>query len=79
MTKFKRNYKGAYSNLTCRGCNASEENQKHVLEECNGIHDSEVTKITKEQYFTSDMDVLKETCKKIKNILARLEQSEGQS
>ena len=77
MTKIKRNYKGAYRNLTCRGCNATEETQKHVLEECTSIHQDETTKIYEEQYFTDNIDMLKETVKKIKPILARLEQSEA--
>ena len=76
MTKIKRNYKGAYNNLTCRGCKATEETQKHVLEECTSIHTEESTKIYEEHYFTDNIDMLKETVKKIKPILARLEQSE---
>jgi hypothetical protein len=79
MIKVKRNFKGAYTNLTCRGCNANEENQKHVLEECSSIHESEVTKIFKEDYFTDDVDTLKETVKKVKTILTRLDQSDAQS
>ena len=47
MMKVKRNYKNAYNNLTCRGCNATEETQEHILEECPGIHSSEASKIHK--------------------------------
>ena len=77
MIRVKRNYKSAYPNLTCRGCNANEENQQHVLVECTGIHESEESKIYKDQYFTDNVDVLKETCKKIRIILNRLDQSEA--
>ena len=77
MIKIKRNYKNAYTNLTCRGCDANEETQQHVLEECTGIHTDESTKVPRHEYFTDNTDMLRKTIKKVETILARLEQSDA--
>ena len=77
MIKIKRNYKNAYTNLTCRGCNANEETQQHVLEDCTGIHMEDNTKVHRHEYFTDDIDMLRTTTKKLETILARLEQSDA--
>ena len=76
MIKVKRNYKNAYTNLTCRGCKANEETQEHVLENCTKIHETETTKIHKEEYFTENVNMLKQSVKKLDYILARLDQSD---
>ena len=75
MLKIKRNYKNAHTNLTCRGCNAKEETQQHVMEECTGIHTENNTKVLRHEYFTNDIDMLRKSIIKIETILARLEQS----
>ena len=75
MINVKRNFKNTHNNLTCRGCYATEETQEHVLEICQGIHTTVDTKIYKNEYFTEDIDMLRETCKKVETLLTRLEQS----
>ena len=54
-----RNYKGSYTNLICRMCNATYETKKHVSKEGTSIHQDETTK-----YFTDNINILLETVKK---------------
>lgn len=62
MLDVKCNYKGSYTNLSCRLCGISQETQDHILFDCQKNPD----KINKEDVFQdSDMSKLKKAVEKI--------------
>ena len=73
MLKIKNNFKKGNQNLKCRACNTAEETQKHVLEECKGLHTCENTKVTNEEIFDENPTTLGRTAEKIENIINKLE------
>jgi len=75
MLEVKNNYRNMYINVICRGCGKEEETQQHILQECNGLHKTEETKVTKEDIFTENTETLKITAKKTKNIMTKLQKA----
>ena len=73
MIKIKGNYKNGHRDLKCRVCKQEEETQTHILEKCPIIHRNSNTIVTKEQIFSGDADTLRETSKKIMEILDKIE------
>ncbi len=69
MIDVKNNFRGKYQNTLCRLCNKSIETQEHILEECGKIQKSEETKVRKNDLFNKTIDELRETSRKIENIL----------
>ena len=72
MIKVKGNYKNGYGNLTCRMCKTTEETQKHILEECPVLHNSESIMVPHHQLFNEDTDTLKMIAQKIEKIFEKL-------
>ena len=65
MLPVKRNYKSSFENkMECRACKESEENQKHVLQECHELHKDESTTVSLEEIFDEEPVKLKITAKK---------------
>ena len=74
MLPVKRNYKSSFENkMECRACKESEENQKHVLQECHELHKDESTTVSLEEIFDEEPVKLKITAKKIIEIMKKLE------
>ena len=69
MLKVKGNYKNGTKDLKCRVCKGEDETQQHILEVCKGIHQSQGTKVTKEDIFDENPNNLKKTATKIDYIL----------
>ena len=61
MLDVKNNFRGMYTNLTCRGCGKTDETQQHVLEKCETIHLTEKSKINQEEIFAEEPNELKKT------------------
>ena len=73
MIECKENFKNKYKNeTTCRKCKENKECQYHIFQECKAIHANETTKIKKEEIFTEDPIILRDTAKKIEFVLERL-------
>ena len=73
MIECKENFKNKYKNeTTCRKCKEKKECQYHIFQECKAIHVNETTKIKKEEIFTEDPIILRDTAKKIEFVLERL-------
>ncbi len=58
----------------CRACNNAVETQEHVPEECDKIHNGEQDehRLSKEQLFSEDPDILKTATRKIQKVLEHL-------
>ena len=74
MLKVKANYKKMYKNeVVCRACKSEIETQKHVLQHCDALHDTNDTRISYEKIFEeNDMKVLKEIAPKIRAAMEKL-------
>ncbi len=59
----KLTFKKGQNDITCRICKTTEETQHHILEECQGLHSDESTKVAKLDIFNDEMPRLTE-CKK---------------
>ena len=77
MLEVKENFKTKHKGeIKCRLCKEADETQKHILEECMVLHEDETMKITYEDiYEDEDMDKLKETARKIRQTIDKLEES----
>jgi len=79
MLDVKENFKNKYPGTQgCRMCNEEPETQKHILEDCKGVHADDTTKVTKEDLFRKEgMNTTAEKIIKIqeqiKNVHARLQ------
>ena len=85
MIRAKNNERGAHTtinrntgekaeNLKCRYCNNTEiETQEHILNECEGIHTDETTKVTNEEIFEQYGTNTRETANKIIKIQDKME------
>ena len=67
MIQEKQNYKNKYKDSTCRGCGQEQENQNHVLNECQGIHKDEQNKVSMEELFNNTLskEQLQDLAKKL--------------
>ena len=72
MLKVKSNYKNGHKDLKCRLCGRVEENQSHILEECEILKDIPV--ITKEMIFQEEIEGLKEMAININKRMEKLEE-----
>ena len=66
MIKTKDNYKGAFKDLTCRGCKKEPETQGHILEHC--AQEWKSTKnitVTKEEIFSEEIPILRNAARKL--------------
>ncbi len=73
MIEAKANYKNKYkNNMICRACGQVTETQKHVLQECRTLHQTDENKVTQIDIFTEDITKLKETSRKINATLNKL-------
>ena len=72
MLKVKANYKNGHTDLMCSKCKKEPETQKHILEECPGIHTDEATKVPKHLIFSEDPGTLKVIADKISKIMDKL-------
>lgn len=73
MLDVKDNFRNKYQNLACRACNAADETQQHVLEECEVLHLTGECKAFKEDIFQTHEDKLTTTAANIQNIMNQLE------
>lgn len=76
MIDVKNNFRGKYQNIICRGCKRADETQSHVLEICPAIHKNDNNKVTEDQYFSEDLEILKRTAKNLKLIQEWIGQSD---
>ena len=74
MLEIKDNYKNKYDNLICRLCKQHEENQKHILEECEEIK-KEGLEIQKTTLFSRSQYIQQENAQKIRKILRKLQEN----
>ncbi len=65
MLKIKGNYKGMYSDKSCRICGEKDETQEHILEECVDLMENEHEKIATQEIFESNTEKLRITASKI--------------
>ena len=65
MIDVKMNYKGKYSDTTCRHCKKHPETQEHILQECEVLHEQEKSKTREEDLRMTSQLLLRETAKKI--------------
>ncbi len=73
MIEAKANYKNKYkNNMTCRACGQETETQKHILQECTALHQTDESKVTQIDIFTEDIIKLKKTSRKINATLNKL-------
>ena len=85
MIRAKNNERGAHittilstgekiENLKCRYCNNTEiETQEHILNECEGIHNNDTTKVTNEELFEQYGPNTRNTANKIIKIQDKME------
>ena len=69
MIKVKGNYKNGYTDLMCRACEGMPETQKHVLSECRVLHPNGGPATEEINPFSQNVNILKETARKIENII----------
>ena len=69
MIEVKNNYKNKYKDKKCRLCKNQEEDQTHVLQECEGLQERGLARVTKEEIFSEDVKTLKEAVPKINAII----------
>ncbi len=78
MLKVKANYKKMYNNkLECRACGQSQETQDHVFTECPSLHTDDSSKVESNHLFTENTTTLKNTVKKLQQIMKKLEETEA--
>ena len=75
MLKVKTNFRNMYQDTTCRLCKAEEEDQEHVLENCQSEERKKIGKVTAEDIFEENTEKLKETAGTIRRIMDLLERS----
>ena len=75
MLKVRSNYKNGHKEHKCRLCNANEETQQHVLEQCEKLDQYE--KITKEMIFDENVENLRITAGNIQIRMEKLEEQQG--
>ena len=75
MLDIKNNFRGKYGNMICRVCGQENEDQKHVMEECNGIHKSGDSKVSEQELFDENIEKLRITARKIHEIMKCIEDS----
>ncbi len=64
MLKVKNNYKREQNGIVSRIYKTTEEMQQHILEECQGLHPDDSTKVTKvDDLFDEEIPKLTETVK----------------
>ena len=73
MLRVKCNYKKMYQDTICRICHKEEENQEHILEHCTEIDRQGIGKVTTRDIFDEETEKLRETAKKIKKIMDKIE------
>ena len=71
MIDVKMNYKGKYSDTTCRHCKKHPETQEHILQECEVLHEQEKSKTREEDLCMTSQLLLRETAKKIISIMTK--------
>jgi hypothetical protein len=66
MLKTKDNYKGAFKDMSCRGCNKVPETQQHILETCaiNWKMTKNIT-ITSKEIFSTSLPILRNAARKL--------------
>ena len=62
--------------LIWSGCKTEIETHYHVLQTCITIHKDENTKVTKDDYFSEDLQTLKKAAHNIQMILDWIDQSD---
>ena len=79
MMNVMNNYKGKYKgkDIKCRICQEEDETQEHILSKCRGLfHSSPTThleKVENEEIFTENVNQLRQTARKIDQIMERME------
>ena len=76
MLDVKNNYRNKHRTITCRACNEEPETQEHALEECHQLHKEDGSKVTKDQVFSNDIELLREISQKVINIIETLKKDE---
>ena len=74
MIDIKNNFRNKYNDLICRACGETTETQEHVLEGCPAIHPTEHTKVRHQDLFSGEPEELKDTAKKIREVLDKIAQ-----
>ena len=72
MSEVKNNFKTKYQDNTCRACKTTTETQEHVLNECQILHPTSESKVTSQDIFNEDTESLRNTAKKIKETLEKI-------
>ena len=75
MLKAKSNFRNMYQDTMCRMCKEEEEDQEHVLENCQNEERKKIGKVTAEDIFEENTEKLKETAGTIQRIMDLLERS----
>ena len=74
MIDVKNNFKNKYNDLFCRACRKDEETQTHVLEICPEIHKTDETKVRQRDVFCDEVDDLRKTADKIREVTNKIKQ-----
>ncbi len=74
MLDIKNNYRGKYTNITCRKCKKEVETQEHILQECEE-GDAVPINVQNWEIFSSNTVILKNAARKISNIMESLEKT----
>ena len=74
MIDIKNNFRNKYNDLTCRACGEETEAQEHVLENCPSIHTTEDSKVRHQDLFNESPEELRNTARKIREVLEKIEQ-----
>jgi hypothetical protein len=72
MLDIKNNFRGKYTDLSCRACGGENETQEHVMEYCTVLHKDEEKKVTKEAIFTEDIESLRTTALRVNLIMEEI-------
>jgi len=72
MLDMKENYKNKYTDQKCRKCQNAPESQKHILEECEVIHQTDLTKAREYEIHSNSLTLNKKAAKNILIILDKL-------
>ena len=61
------------NNNGCTHCRTdAEETQNHILKECTSIHQDNSNKVSEEDIFSEDIEILKDTANKINATLKKI-------
>ena len=77
MIDVKNNFRSKYTDIICRGCGQDNETQEHVLETCTKIHPNDDHKVSIDEIFTEDTNILTKTAEKIREVMKKLLESEA--